>query len=212
MKRLITLLVLFSSTALSKTGSLTLKSFLTGPLTWSTTSVATFAMEVKPFARSSFEISGGFAYEGGHSEESFGDTMEYQPNGEWSVGVAYFYELFKGEKTDFKVFSQIKYYKTGIDYFYYYRNADDQYKYVFGTTWKGHNIFTLGVEPTLHVAKHFTVFTRFGITSYKTLPEYSVDKNAEGFPEKITLRIVKDSVFRIGTTIDTWVVGIGYVF
>lgn len=211
MKKVLVVVIIFLSSAFCKDGVFTLKSYLTGPLTWSTSSVATIALEVQPFNRSSFEIAFGFAYEAKHTGKYANYNVEYQDNGEWAIGFTYLFNLVQTEKTSFKVYSQIKYVKASIMDNYFYSKNNQSYM-VYATIWKNYNIFNIGVEPTLHISKHITAFTRFGLTAYKSLPNYYVDDDAEDFPNTIKWKVEEKSAFRIGTTIDTWVIGIGYTF
>jgi len=204
-------MVTLTTVAMGSEGLLTLKSHLPGILQIYTTSAPQISLEIKPLNRLSFELGVGYSYEEEHRGSGSNALDVYQSSGENSLSLCLLYNLIEKEKSDFKVYAQAKFVNKSYLSAAFDRVGDDYVK-VYASKWLKSVIYSIGFEPTLWVSDNFSVYTKLGLSAYIEPAKYAINSDAGSFPEDLVWEKIEESALRIGTSIDTWMLGIGYTF
>ncbi|MBC8374470.1 MAG: hypothetical protein H8E26_00410 [FCB group bacterium] len=211
MRKIALAIIVLTTSLLGSEGLITLKSHIPGIFQIHASTAPQIAVEVRPLDRFSFELGVGYAFEKEHRGSGANSLDVYQSSGEKSLSLSLFYNLFEKEKSDFKVYVQSKFYDKSYLSFALDRVGDDLVK-VYANKWLKSVVYSMGFEPTLMVSDNFSLYTRFGISAYTEPGKYEINSDAGSFPEDLVWEKVEESTLHIGTSMDTWVFGIGYTF
>jgi len=212
MRTRLCIILIITTVTIGAENDITLKSFLSGPSTFLASPTSQIALEYQPNKRSSIELGVGYAMEEEHGGEYMGSTYTYEKNGEISLSATLFYNFAEHERSDLKIFIQSRGVRTSKSGYHSYNDDDRESQVVYTSKWVNFIAYSLGFEPTLRVSDHVKAFTRFGVSVYKDPGSYFIDRDGEDYPEKLTWKRRENEALRVATTIDTWVIGIGYTF
>ena len=211
MRNLMLTMIILTTALMGAEGLFTLKTHLPPILQIYTSTAPQLSLEIKPLNILSFEVIAGYTYEEAHSGAGTNSLDVCQSSGEKSFSLGLLYNLIEKERSDFKVYAQTKFVNKSYLSAAFDRVGDDYIK-VYASKWLKSVIYSIGFEPTLWVTDNFSVYTKFGLSAYVEPAKYGINSDVGNFPDDLVWEKVEESALRIGTTIETWMLGIGYTF